>query len=102
MSALHTGSALEPAPTLLDSVLQSVLTPPGAPGLVAAINVSLVALLATLGGMAVVGMADVHSLVMGALAVGLLASVNYFIGVVRPWRRRRQRWRRRRRRTLRS
>ena len=77
------GSALTPPPTLLDSVLQSILTPGAGPGLVATINGALVALLVTLVGLAATGNADVHIVVMGCLALGLLASINLLVSQLR-------------------
>ena len=74
---------ITPPATFLDTVLQSILTPGTGPGLVAAINGALLVLLALLGGMAAAGEGDGHTAVMAALALGLLASVNWFISLVR-------------------
>lgn len=76
------GSELVPPGTLLDSVLQSIVTPGAGPGLVATINVSLLALLVTLALLVVTGDADVHTAIMGVLALGLLGSLNYLVGVL--------------------
>ena len=77
------GSDVTPPSTLLDSIFQSIVTPGAGPGLVATINVSLVALLATLAALVYTGDADVHTAVMGGLALGLLGSLNYLISLMR-------------------
>ena len=70
------------APTLLDSIFASLLTPGAGPGLIATINGAIIALLCTLGGLAITGNADIHVAVMGFLALGLFASLQYFLGAV--------------------
>lgn len=76
------GAAIQPPPTLLDSVLSSVLTPGAGPGLVTSINAALLALVATLAGLVYTGDADVHTAVLAGLALCLMASVNVFVAMV--------------------
>ena len=73
---------ITPPATLLDGLLSSILTPGTAPGILAMLNGALVLLLAILASLAWVGEGDVHTVVMAALALGLLASVNWFLSLV--------------------
>jgi hypothetical protein len=78
------GAALVPPPkTVLDDILQSILTPGAGPGLVATINGSLLVLIVVLLCMLLFGFGEWHAVVLLFLATGLLASFNYFIGEVR-------------------
>lgn len=79
----HGGSSVAVQRTFLDDVIDSIMTPGASPGLVAAINGSLLLLVVTLIGLIATGTADVHTGVMLFLALGLLASVNWFISMVR-------------------
>ena len=72
-----------PAPTLIDSIIQSVLTPGAGPGLIATINGSLLVLVLVLLAMIVCGIGELHAAVLLCLALGLLGSFNYFISQVR-------------------
>ena len=72
-----------PTPTLIDSIIQSVLTPGAGPGLVATINGSLLVLVLVLLAMIVCGIGEWHAAVLLCLAFGLLGSFNYFISQVR-------------------
>lgn len=68
-----------PAPTMLDSILESIITPGAGSGLVLSVNVSLVVLLAVLLYFALSGLADAHIMTLAVLAVGLLGAFNWFI-----------------------
>ena len=76
MAALH-------APTLLDAVWESIVTPGAGPGLVAAVNISLATLLAALAYLWLGGLGSGHLAVLAALALGLAASFNWFIAQTR-------------------
>jgi hypothetical protein len=67
------------APTFLDSILESIITPGAGSGLVLSVNISLAALLAVLLYFAVSGLADAHIATLAVLAVGLLCAFNWFI-----------------------
>lgn len=56
-----------------------IMKPGTAVRLVPVINVTLVLILVILTGLAVSGDASIHVFIMGFLAVGLLASVNWFM-----------------------
>jgi len=75
--------ALDASPTLLDSVWASIATPGAGPGLVAAVNGAIAALLAALAYLYVGGFGSAHVAVLAALAVGLAASFNWFIAMQR-------------------
>ena len=77
------GTSVNPQRTFLDDVLESIMTPGASPGLVAAINGSLLLLVLILVVLIVTGAADIHTGVMLFLAVGLLGSVNFFISQLR-------------------
>lgn len=67
------------APTFLDSILESIITPGAGSGLVLSVNISLITLLAVLLYFAVSGLADAHIATLAVLAVGLLCAFNWFI-----------------------
>jgi hypothetical protein len=69
------------APTLIDSIWLSIVTPGAGPGLVLAVNAALGALLLALAYFAATGLGDAHVAALAALAVGLLASFNWFVAV---------------------
>lgn len=75
--------AVQPQRTLLDSILDSIMTPGASSGLIATINGALLLLLLTLIVLAVTQGPDVHTLMLMFLAVGLLGSLNYYIAMVR-------------------
>lgn len=75
--------AVQPQRTLLDSILESIMTPGASSGLIATINGALLLLLLTLIVLAVTQGPDVHTLVLMFFAVGLLGSLNYYIAMVR-------------------
>ncbi|CAM9508965.1 unnamed protein product [Choristocarpus tenellus] len=60
---------------LVDLIMQ----PGSSTRLVPMINITLVGLLLVLIGLAVTGQGSIHILIMGFLATGLMASVNWFI-----------------------
>ena len=63
-------------------MLRSIITPGVGPGLVATINVALLSLLSLLAALVWNGTADVHTAILCGLALGLLASVNYFVSTL--------------------
>jgi hypothetical protein len=71
-----------PAPTLLDSVWLSIVTPGAGSGLILAVNASLALLLAVLGYFVFAGLADAHIFTLAALALGLLGAFNWFIAAL--------------------
>ena len=73
--------ARAPAPTLIDSIWLSVVTPGAGPGLVLAVNGALCALLLALLYFAAAGLGDAHVAALAAVALGLLASFNWFVAV---------------------
>lgn len=73
------GTAITPSRTVMDDVIDSIMTPGAGPGLVATINGALLLLVGILVFMIVKGTADIHTGVMLFLAMGLLASVNFFV-----------------------
>jgi len=77
------GLAITPPKTFIDNVIDSIVTPGASSGLVATINGALILLLLTLAAMGINGSADMHALVLGFLALGLLGSLNYYISLVR-------------------
>ena len=66
----------------MDGILSSILTPGTGPGLLSTLNGILLLLLALLATLALLGEGDVHTAVMAAIVLGLLASVNWFISLV--------------------
>lgn len=76
-------AVVQPPRTLLDDILQSVLTPGAGPGLIATINGSLIVLVLVLIAMIICGIGELHAAILLVFAIGLLASFNYFIGEVR-------------------
>lgn len=78
-------AALLPPPprTWFDDVWDSIVTPGAGPGLVAALNASILALLLVVGGYTLSVGADTHLLVMAALATGLLLSANWYMSQIR-------------------
>lgn len=72
------GTAVTPAPSLLESIWHSIITPGVGPGLLASINAALLTLVATL---AVAMLADfsIHYVVLLVLGLGLLGSVNWCV-----------------------
>lgn len=77
------GSAIAPPRTFVDAIIASILTPGASSGLIATINVSLLLLLVVLFVLFLTGSADIHALVLGVLAVGLLLSFNHFMSQLR-------------------
>jgi len=77
------GLTISPPKTFIDNVIDSIVTPGASSGLVATINGALILLLLTLAAMGINGSADMHALVLGFLALGLLGSLNYYISLVR-------------------
>jgi hypothetical protein len=71
-------TAIVPAPTLMEAIWNSIITPGVAPGLVSSINGTLLLLIATLLGMLLLGDFSVHYVVMLFLSTGLLLSVNWY------------------------
>ena len=75
-------TATAPAPTLLDSIWDSIATPGVGPGLAATLNGSLCALLLCLAYFSWNGMFDAHIAVLAALCVCLLVTFNVFMAFV--------------------
>lgn len=83
VDAVASPLAVQPQRTLLDAILESIMTPGASSGLIATINGALLLLLLTLIVLAVTQGPDVHTLVLMFFAVGLLGSLNYYIAQVR-------------------
>jgi hypothetical protein len=72
-------SAVAPAPTLLEAIWQSIVTPGVGKGLAASINASLLTLIATLLGLLATSGYSIHYVVLLVLSTGLLLSVNWYV-----------------------
>lgn len=64
---------------VMQQILQSIITPGSSAGLITVLNYVCVALLLLLVGTIALGFGDVHVYVQLGLALGLLASVNFFV-----------------------
>ena len=71
--------------TFLDSILSSILTPGAGAGLISTINGVVILLIVSLIVFSLMGVTpsgkyfDIHMIILMFFAVGLLASLNYFI-----------------------
>lgn len=75
-------TATAPDATFLDSVLQSIITPGAGPGLIATINGSLILLILIVAVLSILGWFDLHLVILAALSVGLLLSINWYLSMV--------------------
>ena len=68
-----------PAPTVLDMVWDSIVTPGAGPGLIAVTNAAILALILFIGIFSLLGYYSIHLLVLFLMSLGLLLSFNWYV-----------------------